>query len=290
MRRMTGLLLALSVGIPLTTSGCSSPAVDGGVDVRRVASVETKPEAKPSREVAKVFPPAPAAKRSVATDATLVSAQGAKQVKDVKPTRKVVAQAAEAKKAESGQPFALPDDAAGQLLGKVLPPRSRVGAFVPRTQPGARPTTLPRFVQPTPPLPPGITVVARMPDPMPKVTLQPRGLLVERFGEALDAPALPKTPTFEAEKKTAVPSEDVSIPPPLPILAVPLLDRVAVDDFTVEASIQAVLTAPLPRREEPAPFTKAGVPEPFENRRPLGTKNPDEKTTPVADGPAIPGK
>lgn len=120
--------------------------------------------------------------------------------------------------------------------------------------------------------------------------LHPRGLLEERFDGGLDAPTLPKTPSFAAEKKTFVPSEDVSIPPPLPVLAQPVRDRVATDDFTVEVSTQAVLTAPLPRRSSPAPFTKSRVPEPFENRKPVGTKTPDEKTTPIADGPAIPGK
>jgi hypothetical protein len=192
------------------------------------------------------------------------------------------------KKEEAGEPFKLPDDRAGRLLGQVLPPRTQQGPLRRHDRPAPPTVPAPKFVEPAAPLPQGTALVSRAPAPTRKNVLRPRLVLDESFDGSLDEPVLPRSPSFEAQKPTHVQSEDVSIPAPLPILAQPTVDRVGADDFTTEASTEAVLSAPLPRRTSPAPFVKGGVPEPFENRKPLTTKAPDEETAPVVDGPAVP--
>lgn len=185
-------------------------------------------------------------------------------------------------------PFELPRDKGGQLLGQVLPPRARQGTLNRQDRPAPPTVPAPTFVEPAPSLPAGTALVSRVPTPPRKGELRPRLVNEESFEGAVDEPVLPRAPTFVTEKPTRVPSEDASIPPPPPILAQPTLDRVSADDFTMEASTEAALSATLPVRTSPAPFVKGGVPEPFENRKPLTTKLPDEETVPVADGPSVP--
>jgi hypothetical protein len=191
------------------------------------------------------------------------------------------------KKEAAAEPFKLPDDRGGQLLGRVLPPRIKAGSLGRPDRPAPPTAPAPKFVQPPATLPPSTALVSRAPAPPKKDKLRPR-LVIDESLDGATEPVLPRSPSFEAQKLTAVPSEDVSIPPPLPILAQPTLDRVSFDDATTEASTEAALMAPLPRRVTPAPFVRSGVPEPFENRKPLTTKSPDEETAPVVDGPALP--
>ena len=191
-------------------------------------------------------------------------------------------------KKEAAEPFKLPDDRGGQLLGRVLPPRIKAGSLSRPDRPAPPTAPAPKFVEPGTTLPPSTALVSRAPAPPKKDKLRPRLVVDESLGGAMDEPVLPRSPSFEVQKLTAVPSEDVSIPPLLPILAQPTLDRVSFDDATTEASTEAALTAPLPRRTAPAPFVRSGVPEPFENRKPLTTKSPGEETAPVVDGPAVP--
>ena len=202
-------------------------------------------------------------------------ARDEKDVKDEKDAR------------DDATAFELPRDRTGQLLGQVLPPRTQQGTLNRPNRPAPPTVPAPKFVEPAPALPMGTALVSRAPAPR-KGELRPRLVIDESFEGSLDAPAVPLPPSFAAEKLTAVPAEDVSIPPPLPITAQPTIDRVSADDFTTEASTEAALAAPLPRRTSPAPFVKGGVPEPFENRKPLTTKSPDEETSPVVDGPALP--
>ena len=70
------------------------------------------------------------------------------------------------------------------------------------------------------------------------------------------------------------------IPPRLPILATPMPERASLDDPTMAASTAAVLAAPPPERTTPAPYTRMGVPDPFEHRRPLTLRVPPEGTAP----------
>lgn len=192
------------------------------------------------------------------------------------------------KKKDDARAFELPDDKAGRLLGGVLPPRPRQGALRPTERPTPPTVPAPKFAEPAATLPAGTALASRAPTPPRKGVLRPRVVGDEPFDDGLDGPALPRTPSFASEKLTSVPSEDAAIPPPPPILAVPTADRVGIDDFTLEASTEAALKAALPKRTTPAPFVKGGVPEPFENRKPLPTTTPPEETEPAAEGPAVP--
>jgi hypothetical protein len=189
---------------------------------------------------------------------------------------------------EKGPPFHLPDDQAGRLLGQVLPPTAR-----PRPLHGAAPAPpvvpWPRLPEPRLALPGSESVVARLPQPKRKDQIQPRLVVEEGLGE-WEEPRLPERPSFTVGRRTAVPSPDAGLPPPLPVMATPVPDRVPLDDATVEASAAAVLSAPLPRRDTPVPFSRVRVPEPFPNRLPLSTRLPEEETTPVVDVPAAPGR
>jgi hypothetical protein len=82
------------------------------------------------------------------------------------------------------------------------------------------------------------------------------------------APDLPQPKIMAAGDRVRLrlPSADPHLPAPLPILAQPVNDRVPAEDVTGEASLTSVLSSPPPVRSSPAPFIKAKVPDPFENR------------------------
>jgi hypothetical protein len=209
------------------------------------------------------------------------------------------------KKQEKGAPFRLPDDQAGRLLGEVLPPTApgvvfravgndTSGTFS-RDAPVEREGTAPTRSAAASQLNVlGVTSprveysVSRLPQPTRKEELRPRLVVEEGLGELFDEPAVPRRPSFAIGRRTSTSSPDAAVPPPLPVMAQPVPDRVPLDDATAEASKAAALAAELPRRSRPAPFVRMRVPEPFANRRPLTTKVPDEETTPVAAVPSPP--
>jgi hypothetical protein len=188
-------------------------------------------------------------------------------------------------KAEKAVPFRLPNDQAGRLLGQVLPPDAKPGSLNnPAPQaPSAFPS--PRLDEPRLGMPGTQAIMSRLPAPVRKKEARPRLVVEEGLGEALGDPVAPQRPAFAVSRRTRIASEDVAIPPPLPVIAQPLPDRVPLDDATAEASTAAVLTAEMPPRTSPIPFVRARVPEPFANRRPLTTRIPDEEPTPVVDAP-----
>jgi hypothetical protein len=110
----------------------------------------------------------------------------------------------------------------------------------------------------------------------------------EGLGELLDAVPVPRRPSFQVGRRTAISSPDATLPPPLPLMAQPVADRVPLDDATADASKAAVLAAALPQRKTPAPFVRTRVPEPFANRVPITAKVPDEEPTPVVEAPSAP--
>jgi hypothetical protein len=281
MRRINSWLLTLGAAGALALAGCSSAARsvnDEGV-ARPVAVAEDQSE-RPARKALVVS----------LGDERRAPVEKADRPEEKKKEAAEKADRPEEKKKETGPPFKLPDDRGGQLLGKALAPRTPAGTLNPTDRPAPPAAPAPRFAESPATPPAGTALVARIPSPARKDLLRPRLVTDETFDGTLSEPVPPRSPSFDPGKPVAVPAEDVSIPPPLPILAQPTLDRVPVDDFTTEASAEAVLSAPLPRRVTPAPFTRSGVPEPFENRKPLTTKAPDEETSPVADGPAVPKK
>lgn len=184
--------------------------------------------------------------------------------------------------------FRFPDDAGGALLAKVLPPSEAGGPSADRTR-GPRRSTNRRELAPALPLPPALPVLPRLPASQGKPP-RPRLTLEESLEEVATHAALPQAPTLPAGERVRVASPDVNQPLPLPTLARPAPDRAPVEDVTGDASTTAALAAPMPRRTRPAPFLKLTVPDPYENRRPLGLPVPPEGTGPEAGSPALPKK
>lgn len=193
------------------------------------------------------------------------------------------------KKEEKGPEFKLPADAAGKLLEQVLPPTPRPGLLnspTRRTPPAATP---PRLATLEPTLP---DVPAPRPTPLKERKDRSRPVVVteEAVDDGFDAPAVPVVPSFETLRKDRERSESVHVPPPLPYLGTQIEDRVSFDDPTLDASTEAALIAPLPERTSAVPFTVLTVPEPFELRKPLDVKVPDERSSPQSGTPELPPK
>jgi hypothetical protein len=202
---------------------------------------------------------------------TVVDPRAAETTSQEKPTS--------ADKTDKGEPFRLPPGEVGKMLGQVLPPRHRPGALHNPGRPAPPAAPVPRFVAPPAPLPPASVELARLPLSGRRAMLRPDLATEERLDDG--APVnVPREPSFPTEKLARVDTEDVSIPPPLPLMATPVPDRVSLDDATMDVSTAAVLQAPLPRRETPVPFVRLSVPDPFEHRQPLTIPVPEEATTP----------
>lgn len=188
---------------------------------------------------------------------------------------------------EKGEPFKLPEDQAGQMLSRILPPTERVG---PLDNPGRVVPPLPpppNFTGTLPPLPTIEPPAPQLPLARPKKQARPHLVVPESFGGEPVEPSVPVKPAFTTENRTRVESEDVVIPPPLPVLAAPMVDRAPLDDATTEASLESVLASPVPVRVNLVPFQKVGVPDPFENRKPLTVEVPTEKKEPESGPPQV---
>lgn len=179
-----------------------------------------------------------------------------------------------------GSPFRLPADEGGKLLAQVLPPTRRPGVLRNPSRPAPPAAPLPRFTEPAMPLTLSAGDVARYPVRPRRDGVRPEFQLDEGLGDLFAPLTVPREPSFATDQRTRIETQDVSIPPPLPVLATMVPDRVPLDDATVEASTAAVLAAPLPARTTPAPFVKQSVPEPYENRQPLTLPVPGEDGTP----------
>ena len=93
-------------------------------------------------------------------------------------------------------------------------------------------------------------------------------------------PAPPQALELPAGALVRLPSPDVNLPPPLPMLALPVADRVSVDDPTSEASRQAALAAAAPVRTTPTPFVRLTIPDPFEHARAVRLHTPPVEEPP----------
>lgn len=122
--------------------------------------------------------------------------------------------------------------------------------------------------------------------------LQPRGIAGPRILIAerpLDRPPAPQTPAaveFSVGARVRAEKADPSQPPVLQYLAGFVPERAPLDDATREMSLEAVLVSPIPVRGTPLPFTRQGVPDPFENRRVVQFTHPGEE--PGQPAPAKP--
>jgi hypothetical protein len=110
-------------------------------------------------------------------------------------------------------------------------------------------------------------------------------VLEEELGPAVELPAVPRRPAFPPGRRARVPSADVNLPPPLPILASPVPDRASLEDATAGVSAKAALAARMPLRTTPAAHARLSVPEPYEHRRPLTRPVPAEDSSPVVRSP-----
>jgi hypothetical protein len=180
----------------------------------------------------------------------------------------LVLQKEEPKPSSSEDPgFRFPEDHAGALLAKTLPPSELRPVIERTTEPRQRPGS-PRVESPSLPLPPCHTDLPRVVI-VSKHTTQPHPLMEEAFFLTHADALLPTAIVLEAAERVRVPSVDVNKPMPLPILAKPLSDRALFDDVTTDASNAAALSGTMPTRTTPAPFLKLTVPDPFENRKPV---------------------
>jgi hypothetical protein len=198
---------------------------------------------------------------------------------------------ADAEKGKSGEGsgFAFPADSGGKLLAKELPPPQQVPS--PEVPTRARPLPIfPRgFDRPELPLPPSLSDMARPPDTRTSVVKRPHQILDEPFPSGLERLTLPETQVLPSGAGVRLPSPDATQPVPLPILAQPQIDRVSLDDPTVQASLAAALSELAPVRAYPAPFLRLALPDPFEHRETVRVRVPlAEETTPVAAAPQRP--
>jgi hypothetical protein len=116
---------------------------------------------------------------------------------------------------------------------------------------------------PAPPMPPSTRVS--------KPGSVPEGALPAVPGAL---PAQPQRKEMPTQPLVRLPAIDVDRPLPLPILARPKVDRASLDDTTLEASLAAALRPYTPRRTQPVPFAPVNLPDPFENTRTGGLRNP----------------
>lgn len=159
----------------------------------------------------------------------------------------------------------------------VQPAGNPVPSSSPVAWPGAKAVERPQL----PPalytgLPPQPSVAqAKSPQPRPAPEGQPpvaQGPLPPRAG-------MPAKPVIQ------LPAVDVNKPLPIPMLGQPKQDRAALDDTTLEASQAAALARVRPRRTGPVPFTPLNLPDPFENQRSGGLRNPPAESD---QPPAVP--
>jgi hypothetical protein len=195
-------------------------------------------------------------------------------------TRHAILVPNEDKQEGTGAPFKLPSDLAGKLLTRVLPPSARPGRLDNPDRPSPPALPSPRLTEPTATLPSVSSDTPRLRDMVKRSPMLPELVQPESLDESFDPPQVPGRHSFAIGKLAHVPSDDVAMPPPMPVLAQPVPDRVSLDDVTTEVSTAAVLAAPLPVRTTPAPYQRMIVPEPFENRLPLTLEVPAELTVP----------
>jgi hypothetical protein len=203
--------------------------------------------------------------------------------------------AAEPAKVEKPAPapegrFAFPADRSGALLGALLIPGAETSSGI-RVTPG--PQTLPppsAVARPSVPLPDNQSVLPRRSVEAAAPAVRPHMLAEGLPLSSYHAdPRPPVSLDLPAGAPVRLTSRDVNRPVSLPILAQPGVDRVPLDDPTVEDSLRAVLAATPPVRTTPAPFGRQQLPDPFENAQTVKLKTlPPEETSPSSGAPQPP--
>ncbi len=186
--------------------------------------------------------------------------------------------------------FAFPEDAGGDLLAKVLPPKETEAPPLERAEPPRRSAASARWTSPALPLPTTPTAMPRLPRPVKTTPLLPRLVIEETLGGLLETPLFPQPPSLPDTGRVRVPSANVNEPIPLPIQAQPVSDRASLDDPTAEASTAAAVAAPIPARTTKAPFLKLTLPDPYDHRRMDSVTTLAEQAEPALGTPRTPTK
>jgi hypothetical protein len=177
-----------------------------------------------------------------------------------------------------------PSEKIAKRIEELLRPGNKAAAA-----PGSGPVSwrAAKAVEEQPPLPP--TVFKGTPPPPSSLSGKPAvpPAVPEASPPIGDGklPALAQPIKLPTHPLVALPAIDVDSPLPLPILARPKPDRATLDDVTLETSQAAALHPLRPRRTQPVPFAPLNLPDPFENVRDGGLRNPLEESD---QPPAIP--
>jgi len=191
-----------------------------------------------------------------ATDREVVRAQASDKAEPAK------------EEARDQEGFRFPADGGGVLLARELPPALERSVLNER-HPAPKRKPAPSLEAPAVPLPPAIILMPKAPLEAKRPPLQPR-LVVEESLSSRPVPVLPQAQTLATGKRIQLPSVDIDLPPPLPLLTPhPLAERASLDDATSDVSTGAALAATLPQRSTPVPFQRLTIPDPYENRRPV---------------------
>jgi hypothetical protein len=185
-----------------------------------------------------------------------------------------------------GGRFELPDDHAGKMLSRLLPPRDVLAVELEQAGKQRKLSDRHRLRLPLLPPPPSESDPPHLPL-APSERLGPQLVLDEMLDELPEPgspPAAPLPDGVRASAATAGPRTD------LQPLAQPTPDRVSLDDVTGPASTAAALAAPLPPRSSLAPFQRLTVPDPFERRREQPLPEVAEEAAPQTTSPRVPGR
>jgi hypothetical protein len=184
-----------------------------------------------------------------------------------------VAQDEEPKKEpDKGKEAAVPKDKGSKLVADLLRPadKSLVDELSKKRLSGPALLERPEIAAPAyKGLPPKLAVKADGKAVRPKPAAE--GI---PFSGYFADPQLPAVVKLEGTALVKWPMPDPNQPAPLPILAQQRPDRAPLTDPTADASIDAALSGIIPARDNPAPFLRINLPDPFENRQTIKVRNP----------------
>jgi hypothetical protein len=177
--------------------------------------------------------------------------------------------AAEAKgeaalKAIDGGTYRFPEDDAGKILARVLPPQPPA-PLAPPSRGGPRAGGQPGVIV-DPPLPSPVNALTppRAPQP-PRVAPRPTALPERVPADLAQIEAdKPERIALPVGALTRLETPDVKQPATLPVLARPTADRAPLEDPTTEFTAASIISDRLPLRTNATPFVKVTVPDPFE--------------------------
>jgi hypothetical protein len=176
------------------------------------------------------------------------------------------------KNSEKGEGFSFPNDKGGKVVGDFLRPASKSLA----DEPGKKRLSGPAFLERpeiAAPIYKGLPPKVAIKDGGKPVRPKPAAEGIPLSGFFGD-PQLPVVVKLQGTALVKWPMPDPNQPVPLPILAQPKSERAPLTDPTADASTDAALSGTIPVRDNPAPFLRVNLPDPFENRQTIKVRNP----------------